>query len=82
MGAVSAAGSLGLVIASPLAQTLISTAGWQVALIGFLGLVAVMLPAAFFAGRADEIEIEKADDGRTSRLALWCNPRSAIPDLS
>ena len=62
MGAVSAAGSLGLVIASPLAQSLISTAGWQVALIGFLGLVAVMLPAAFFAGRADRIEIEKSDD--------------------
>ena len=62
MGAVSAAGSLGLVIASPLAQTLISTAGWQVALIGFLGLVAVMLPAAIFAGRADRIEIEKSDD--------------------
>jgi len=62
MGAVSAAGSLGLVIASPLAQTLISTAGWQMALIGFLGLVAVMLPAAIFAGRADRIEIEKSDD--------------------
>ncbi|MET0705383.1 MAG: MFS transporter [Tardiphaga sp.] len=62
MGAVSAAGSLGLVLASPLAQTLISTAGWQVALIGFLGLVAVMLPAALFAGRADSIEIAKSDE--------------------
>ncbi|KIZ34476.1 MULTISPECIES: MFS transporter [Rhodopseudomonas] len=62
MGAVSAAGSLGLVIASPLAQTLITTAGWQMALIGFLGLVAVMLPSALFAGRADKIEIEKSDD--------------------
>lgn len=62
MGAVSAAGSLGLVIASPLAQTLITTAGWQVALIGFLGLVAVMLPAALFAGRADKIEIDRSDD--------------------
>ncbi len=62
MGAVSAAGSLGLVIASPLAQTLISTAGWQMALIGFLGLVAVMLPAAFFAGRADAIELAKSDE--------------------
>ncbi len=61
MGAVSAAGSLGLVIASPLAQTLISTAGWQMALVGFLGLVAVMLPSAIFAGRADEIELSKAD---------------------
>jgi predicted MFS family arabinose efflux permease len=62
MGAVSAAGSLGLVLASPLAQTLITRAGWQVALIGFLGLVAVMLPSAFFAGRADKVDIDKADD--------------------
>ena len=62
MGAVSAAGSLGLVIASPLAQTLISNAGWQVALIGFLGLVAVMLPAAFCAGRADRIEFPKSEE--------------------
>lgn len=66
MGAVSAAGSLGLVIASPLAQKLISHSGWQVALIGFLGLVAVMLPAAVFAGRADKIEIAKVDDIKQS----------------
>ncbi|MDB5655439.1 MAG: major facilitator superfamily 1 [Tardiphaga sp.] len=62
MGAVSAAGSLGLVIASPLAQTLITTAGWQMALIGFLGLVAVMLPAALFAGRSDRIEAARSDE--------------------
>lgn len=62
MGAISAAGSLGLVIASPLAQTLISTTGWQMALVGFLGLVCVMLPSAFSAGKADKIEIDKADD--------------------
>jgi predicted MFS family arabinose efflux permease len=66
MGAVSAAGSLGLVIASPLAQTLISTAGWQVALIGFLGLVAVMLPAAFLAGRSDAIERAPSDEPQQS----------------
>src|SRR4051794_21602464 len=50
MGAVSAAGSLGLVIASPLALTLISTARSQVALIGFLTRAAGILPAAIFAG--------------------------------
>ncbi|PZA13398.1 MFS transporter [Rhodopseudomonas palustris] len=66
MGAVSAAGSLGLVLASPLAQTLISTAGWQMALIGFLGLAAAMLPSALFAGRADRLEIDKADDVKQS----------------
>jgi hypothetical protein len=57
MGSVSALGSLGLTLASPMAQHLISTAGWQAALIGFLGLVVVMLPAAFMAGRADRIEV-------------------------
>lgn len=62
MGAVSAAGSLGLVIASPLAQTLITKSGWQMALVGFLGLVAVMLPAALFAGRGDAVDIDRTDD--------------------
>jgi predicted MFS family arabinose efflux permease len=66
MGAVSAAGSLGLVIASPLAQTLISTAGWQVALIGFLGLAAVMIPAALFAGQSDKLERAPSDEPQQS----------------
>jgi predicted MFS family arabinose efflux permease len=70
MGAVSAAGSVGLVIASPLAQTLISTAGWQIALVGFLGLVCVMLPSAFSAGQADRIEIDKSDDVEQSLGAV------------
>ena len=58
MGSVSAIGSLGLTIASPLAQTLITNSGWQVAMVGFLALVVVMVPAAFFAGGADKIETE------------------------
>jgi len=57
MGSVSALGSLGLTLASPLAQHLISTAGWQTALIGFLALASVMLPAAWMASRADKIEV-------------------------
>ena len=45
MGSVSALGSLGLTLASPMAQHLISTAGWQSAVIGFLGLAAVIAPS-------------------------------------
>ncbi|MSQ73651.1 MAG: MFS transporter [Betaproteobacteria bacterium] len=59
MGAVSALGSIGLIITSPLAQTLISESGWQSAIVAFVGLAVVMLPAAFFAGGADKIVIEK-----------------------
>ena len=58
MGTVSAIGSLGLTFASPMAQSLITTSGWQVAMVGFLGLVVVMLPAAFLAGRTDKVEVE------------------------
>ena len=57
MGSVSALGSLGLTLASPMAQHLITTSGWQTALVGFLGLAAVMVPAALMAGRADRIEV-------------------------
>ena len=57
MGSVSALGSLGLTLASPMAQHLITNAGWQIALIGFLGLACVMVPAAWMASRADHIEV-------------------------
>ncbi len=58
MGAVSAIGSLGLTIASPMAQSLIGNFNWQMAAIGFLGLACVMLPAAFWGSKADQIEPE------------------------
>ncbi len=59
MGSVSAVGSLGLMLASPLAQVLITTNGWQVAMLAFLGLSAVMIPAAFMAGGVDRISADK-----------------------
>ena len=68
MGSVSAAGSLGLTLASPLAQSLITSGGWQLALIAFLGLATVMLPAAFFAGGADRIEIDSGS-GQAQSIA-------------
>ena len=58
MGAVSAIGSLGLTLASPMAQSLITHFNWQTAVVGFLGLACVMLPAAFWGSKADGIEHE------------------------
>ncbi|MGE0745626.1 MAG: MFS transporter [Rhodospirillales bacterium] len=55
LGIISAAGSIGTFFAAPLAQTLIVSDGWQVALVGFVGLCAVMLPAAFFTGSVDKL---------------------------
>jgi len=60
LGAVSAAGSVGTFIAAPLAQVLIADHGWQIALVGFLGLTVVMLPAAFATGVVDRIPAGRA----------------------
>ncbi len=56
MGAVTAAGSLGLVFVSPLAQQTLAAGGWQLTVLGFVAICAVMLPAAFMAGGADKLE--------------------------
>jgi predicted MFS family arabinose efflux permease len=56
MGAVSGAGSLGLMLISPLAQGLITSSGWAVAMLAFVGLAAVMIPAAFSAGMVDRVQ--------------------------
>lgn len=54
LGAVSSAGSIGSFLAAPLAQGLIVHYGWHMAIVGFIGLCAVMIPSAFFAGAADK----------------------------
>ncbi|MBB43453.1 MAG: MFS transporter [Rhodospirillaceae bacterium] len=53
LGTISAFGSIGTFIAAPLAQGLISNGGWIIAMVGFIGMCAVMLPACFVAGAGD-----------------------------
>jgi len=70
MGAVSGIGSLGLTFASPIAQSVIVTAGWQMALVVFLGLAVVMLPAAWLGGGCDRIQHESFGAPQTVGEAL------------
>jgi predicted MFS family arabinose efflux permease len=65
MGAVSAIGSVGLMVAAPLAQSLLVAHGWEVALIAFIVLAAVMLPSAWSAGAADRIEVEATSSAQS-----------------
>ncbi|HSH06235.1 MAG TPA: MFS transporter [Burkholderiales bacterium] len=70
MGAISGIGSLGLTFASPLAQSIITTAGWQMALVVFVGLAVVMLPAAWLGGGCDRIQHESFGAPQTVGQAL------------
>jgi predicted MFS family arabinose efflux permease len=69
LGMVSAAGSLGALLAAPLGQVLNEGYGWRTGLVGFVVLSLAMLPAAWFAGKVDKIPLPKpaADEiGNTS----------------
>lgn len=53
LGLVSAAGSVGALIAAPVGQVLSTGEGWRVGVAGFAIMALVMLPAAWIAGRVD-----------------------------
>jgi predicted MFS family arabinose efflux permease len=57
LGMVSAAGSLGALLAAPMGQLLNEDFGWRTGLAGFVVLALLMLPAAWFAGRVDRIAL-------------------------
>jgi MFS family permease len=72
LGTISAAGSIGTFISAPLAQGLIDSDGWLMAVVGFLGLCVVMIPAAFFTGAGDETQhkMVKASSGSDASMSL------------
>jgi predicted MFS family arabinose efflux permease len=62
-GIVSAAGSIGTFFAAPLAQGVIASDGWRMALYAFVALTAAMVPAAFIGSRADAIPVGTTGSG-------------------
>jgi predicted MFS family arabinose efflux permease len=63
LGIISAAGSLGALMAAPLGQALAQTQGWRVGLYGFIALSLIILPAAWYAGRADKLPMPPSPGG-------------------
>jgi predicted MFS family arabinose efflux permease len=59
LGLVSGAGSLGALLSAPLGQILNEGYGWRMGLIGFVVLALLMIPAAWYAGRVDQIPLPK-----------------------
>ena len=59
---------------------LISTQGWMIAMIAFIGLCVIMLPAAFFVGSGDKAaaEIARISTAPDANLSL----RNALADAS
>ncbi|MGY4624011.1 MFS transporter [Bradyrhizobium sp. USDA 4486] len=60
LGIVSGAGSLGALLSAPIGQMLNEGFGWRIGLAGFVIMSALMIPAAWYAGRVDAIPLPKA----------------------
>ncbi|MBL6079800.1 MFS transporter [Belnapia sp. T18] len=71
LGIVSAAGSLGALIAAPIGQILSAGYGWRIGVAGFFLLGLAMLPAAWAAGRVDKVKLPPARDDATTAGAAF-----------
>lgn len=60
LGIVSAAGSLGALIAAPLGQALNQEYGWRFGVAGFVILSLALIPATWFAGKVDKVPLPAA----------------------
>ena len=73
LGMVSAAGSLGALVAAPAGQLIAQHWGWRAGVGSFALLALAMLPAAWLAGRVDQAHAAAApqpDDGHRGRDVL------------
>lgn len=67
LGIVSAAGSVGALIAAPIGQVLTMQDGWRFGAAGFAAMALIMIPAAWLAGRVDRSP-EPASSGSADAL--------------
>jgi predicted MFS family arabinose efflux permease len=82
LGLVSGAGSLGALLSAPLGQILNEGYGWRMGLIGFVVLALLMLPAAWYAGRVDQIPLPKPADDEIDNSSARVATRIAFSNAS
>ena len=79
LGIVSAAGSVGAMVAAPIGQALTQSAGWRVGAWGFAALALLMLPAAWAAGKVDRLPLPpQQGEGQHARAALGVALRNPL----
>ncbi len=88
LGIVSAAGSLGALMAAPIGQALAQQHGWRVGLYGFVLLALIIVPAAWVAGRVDALPVPPSPGGadqasaRTVAFRAMKHPPFAVMSLA
>jgi predicted MFS family arabinose efflux permease len=78
LGIITAVGSLGALAAAPLAQGVTAELGWRSGVLALCALALVLLPAAWFAGRADKIAVPRATGTQIGDVTAAAGIRIAL----
>ena len=76
LGLVSAAGSLGAMLAAPIGQWLQTDFGWRMGVLGFVAFGLILIPAGWIAGRVDRVKLpppaagDVAEESDARRMAM------------
>jgi predicted MFS family arabinose efflux permease len=82
LGIVSAAGSLGALLSAPMGQILNEGYGWRIGLVSFVVLSLALLPAAWFAGKADKIPLPAAAADQIGNTSAAVAAKTAFGNAS
>jgi predicted MFS family arabinose efflux permease len=90
LGLVSAAGSLGAMLAAPIGQWLQTDFGWRAGVLGFVAFALILIPAGWIAGRVDRIklpppaagDVAEETDARRMALAALRHPPFVVMTLA
>jgi predicted MFS family arabinose efflux permease len=78
LGIITGAGTLGALVAAPLAQSVMADQGWRAGMLALFVFALLLLPATWFAGRVDRIPLPPPGAGQIAAATFAGAVRSAF----
>ena len=78
LGIITGAGSLGALAAAPIGQSVTAAFGWRFGVLAICALALFLLPAAWLAGRVDQIDVLRATGDEIADVTVVSAIRSAL----
>ena len=78
LGIITGAGTLGALVAAPLAQAVMADHGWRWGMLALFAFALLLLPATWFAGRVDRIPLPPSAGGQIADATVAGAVRSAL----
>jgi predicted MFS family arabinose efflux permease len=82
LGVITGAGTLGAIVAAPIAQAVTADYGWRAGVLALAVLASLLLPATWIAGRVDAVSIPRTGRDRLADVTVAAAIRSAFGRLS